>query len=276
MSAVFSFKYIRGNSLIHRLDSRTKILVVAVWTMMVILFYDLRVLLPLLILGFAAIPLSGLSLREVKKPIQFMVVFILLNGILTNFLVPDYAAKFVPRQTVLWHWGMITVTRETLFYSLVLAVRYLTIFPVVILFVLTTDPNRLAAGLAKMGVPYRLAFVFNIALRYLPTISHEFQQIVNAQRARGLAIDDSKTGFFTRVKRFSAVMVPLLMSSLDRMESVSNAMDLRCFGTRKERVWYYDSLLTALDYFVMAGAVVCLLVSFYLKRTVFTGLWLPF
>lgn len=275
MSTPLSFKYIRGESLLHRLDVRAKIAFLLAWIASILLFYDARVLALLLAGGLLLLLTSGVPLREIARPLWILAGFVLINAVLTNLFVPSAAARFVPTQTEVFRLGFIHLYRETAFYTLVLTLRYLSIFPMAILFIITTDPAGLANAATKLGLPYRLAFVLNIAFRYLPTVAYEFSQIVDAQRARGLRLDDRRAGYAQRLRQLAAIIVPLLLSSLDRVESIANAMDLRCFGVDRRRTWYHDGALGFRDYALLAGSAALLGLAITAKFTVFRGFWLP-
>lgn len=275
MRSALTFKYYAGDSLFHRLDGRTKMLILAGWIATVLLFWDFRVIAVLFLMSIGMLASTRVPWGTLKRPLLVLSIFVLFNAVFTNILVPSYASRWVAVQTTLLQVWKIHLTAETAFYTLVIALRYLTIFPVAMLFVLTTDPTRIANGVYRAHLGYKAAFVFQIAFRYLPTVSHEYLQIVNAQRARGLKLDDPKVGAWVRLKRTTSIVIPLLMSSLDRVEVVSNAMDLRAFGTSRTRTWYKDWDFQKLDYAVLATVALVFLVGLTLKLTVFRGFWLP-
>lgn len=275
MRSSLTFKYYAGDSLFHRMDARTKMLLLITWIATVLLFRDFRVLVVLFATSGLLLAATRIPWSHLRQPVLVMGIFILLNSILTNLLVPSYASRFVEVQTTLLQLGPVRVTAETAFYTLVLSLRYLSIFPVAMLFILTTDPTRIANGIYNAKLGYKAAFVFQIAFRYLPTVSHEYLQIVNAQRARGLRLDDKRVGVWVRVRQFARIVVPLLMSSLDRVDVVANAMDLRAFGTTRHRTWYHDGAFQRLDYATLAAMAVVLVLAIFLKLRVFSGFWLP-
>lgn len=275
MRSALTFKYYAGDSLFHRLDGRTKMLILVFWIATVLLFWDARVVAVLFAAGVGLLASARVPWKTMRRPLLIMALFVSFNAVFTNILVPSYASRWVAVQTTLLQAGPVRVTAETAFYTLVIAMRYLSIFPVAMLFVLTTDPGRIANGIYRAGLGYKAAFVFQIAFRYLPTISHEFLQIANAQRARGLKLDDPKVGVWVRLRRMSNIVIPLIMSSLDRVDVVANAMDLRAFGTTPRRTWYHDYHMHRLDLAVIAGSAAIFLTALTLKLTVFRGFWLP-
>lgn len=110
------------------------------------------------------------------------------------------------------------------------------------------------------GVSYRAGYAVSLALRYIPDVQREYTNISQAQQARGIDLS-GKDKFFTRLKNSVAILLPLVMSSLNRIETVSNAMELRGFGKEKKRTWYTYRSLKRNDWLVIAFAVVILVID---------------
>jgi energy-coupling factor transport system permease protein len=122
-------------------------------------------------------------------------------------------------------------------YELTVTLKYYTVVPVALLFILTTDPSEFAASLNKLHVSYNISYAIAIALRYIPDIQSDFINISHAQQARGIDLS-RKAKPWTRLKNITAILIPLIFSSLDRITVISNAMELRNFGKHKKRTWY--------------------------------------
>ncbi|MBO8163489.1 MAG: energy-coupling factor transporter transmembrane protein EcfT [Brevibacillus sp.] len=271
-----NFQYIPGRSFLHRMDGRTKLALLACWTGSIFLFYDIRILLVFLTAGFALIPLSHISFSRIRRMILMMIAFVTLTALLTNILTPSYAGKYVSVQHPLLTVAGLTITKETVFYSVMLIVKYLAIFPMAVLFILTTHPSRLASSLHRIGIPYKIAYSLNIALRYLPNVQREFMQIAHAQQVRGVSLEKGSGSIGKRLKAWVALLMPLFVSSLDRVETVSNAMELRGFGNRRSRTWYNATSFGKVDYVTFAASLALLALSIWLKLNVFTSFWYPF
>lgn len=272
MSTTMEFQYMNEQSLMHRLDARTKILLFIIWAICTFMFIDIRVLGALVILGFSLFPLSNIPFRKIRRMVLVMVLFLSLTAITTNILTPSYAGMYVKHQTILFSIGSIDITQETLFYCLTLMVKYLSLFPFAILFVLTTNPSVFASSLHKLGIPYKIAYSLNIAFRYIPNIQGDYNQISSAQQARGLG----KGAKNSRIKRAFTILFPLIWSSLDRVETISNAMDLRGFGNKKTRSWYNNTQFSKLDLWAAIIGLCFLGIMIYLRFTWFTTFWHPF
>lgn len=168
-----------------------------------------------------------------------------------------------------------TVTLETLFYLTVVTAKLYTIFPMALLFVFTTHPTEFAASLNKIGVSYKVAYAVSLTLRYLPEITKDFVNIIHSQQARGVDIS-KKVSLSRRIKNVSSVLIPLILSSLDKAEVISNAMTLRGFGKQKKRTWYNARSLGKLDLMVFLFMILLFSSYLYLRAGVEGMFWYPF
>ena len=126
-----------------------------------------------------------------------------------------------------------------------------------------TNPSEFAASLNKIGVNYKIAYSVSIALRYIPDIQNEYRDISFSQQARG--IDMSKKAKLTqRIKNSTSILMPLIFSSLDRIEVISSAMELRSFGNMKKRTWYNEKKFQGRDYFAMIIMLIIFLISMFI------------
>lgn len=150
--------------------------------------------------------------------------------------------------------GNYWVTREQLFYELNVLMKYVTIVPAVFMFVVTTNPSEFAASLNRIGISYNIGYAVAIALRYIPDVQDDFSKIRNAQEARGIEMT-GKAPLLRRIKNTAAIIFPLIFTSMDRIDVVSNAMELRGFGKHKKRTWYMGKKLETADYATLAVTV---------------------
>ena len=140
--------------------------------------------------------------------------------------------------------------------------------PSVLLFVCTTNPSEFAASLSRIGVSYRISYAVALALRYIPDIQREYRDISLAQQARGTEMS-KKASLVNRLKAASAILIPLILSSMERIETISNAMELRGFGKGKTRSWYSGRKFSKMDILCMVFCVLLMIVSLLL--TYFNG-----
>ena len=142
--------------------------------------------------------------------------------------------------------------------------KYVASIPSVILFVSTTNPSEFAASLNKLGVKYSIAYSVALALRYIPDVQKEYYEISKAQQARGIEMS-KKAPLMKRIKSAASILIPLILTSMDRVEIVSNAMELRGFGKRKKRTWYMGRPFRTTDILSMVCCALLVALSFWLN-----------
>jgi energy-coupling factor transport system permease protein len=119
------------------------------------------------------------------------------------------------------------------------------------IFLMTTNPSEFASSLNGIHVNYKAAYAVALTLRYFPDIQRDYTDIYLSQQARGLELS-AKAKFFDRFKNSLLIVIPLIFSTLDRIELISNAMDLRGFAKSKTRTWYTSRRLTRQDFLALA------------------------
>ena len=128
--------------------------------------------------------------------------------------------------------------------------KYASVIPFGIIFLLTTNPSEFASSLNGVKVNYKAAYAVALTLRYFPDIQRDYTDISLAQQARGLELS-SKAKFSDRFKNSLLIVIPLIFSSLERIDLISNAMDLRGFGKSRTRTWYTTKKMTKQDYIAL-------------------------
>ena len=268
MSGIFN--YINRESVIHRMSGATKLIVLILWSLAAMTSFDTRFLALLPILAFILFGLSKIRFSDVKFLVWFTFVFMVLNNLLIYIFSPEHGVTIYGSRTIIFEgYGRWTLTAEQLFYHLNVVLKYLATIPVVILFVSTTDPSEFASSLSKIGINYKVAYSVSLALRYIPDIQREFHDIMISQQARGLEMASKKQNIIKRLKNASAMLFPLIISSMDRIEVIANAMELRGFGKHKKRSWYSERPFRAPDY--TAIIFVCLLMVISLTLNFING-----
>jgi energy-coupling factor transport system permease protein len=265
--------YIERDSIFHKLDGSVKLLMLIAWTIFIFLFMDARIFMAMIILGFFMLYLAKLPFKTLRPLILFVVVFTILNSLVLILVTPDYGSLLAHRYTVVLNLGLIRLTSETLFFALTLSLKYLAILPITMLFIFTTHPSSFAGSLNRLGVPYKVAYAINIALRYIPDVNEEVKAIINAQEARGVDFKKGDAGIGKRMKNYASVLLPLLILSLHRVEVVSNAMDLRGFGRYPTRTWYCRKPLTAVDFIFASLALFLVIAGIYLRTRMKVSFW---
>lgn len=245
--------YIEKDSWIHRLTGSTKLLCFLMWSMTAMLSYDTRVLMVMLFLSYLMFKISRIDFKEIAFVFYFILAFLVINN-LAVFLFSPYEGVHIyhTRHDLVKLIGPYTLTWEQLFYQFNMTLKYLTIIPIGLIFLATTHPSEFAASLNKIGVSYKIAYSVAIAMRYIPDIQRDFIEISQAQQARGIDLSRNEK-LLRRLKNMGAILMPLVLTSLDRIETISYAMELRSFGKYKKRTFYSERPFRKQDGFALLG-----------------------
>ena len=258
------FNYIDRPSPIHALTGASKLVCLLAWSVAAMTSFYTPLLLALTVLALYLFRKAQLKFKDVSFVVGLMLVYILLNNILIFLFSPNHGPKLYGSTTPLLHIaGPYTLTAEQLFYHLNVVLKNACTIPIVLLFVCTTNPSEFAASLNTIGVSYRVSYSVSLALRYIPDIQREFREISQAQQARGVEMS-KKVSIIQRLKAASAILVPLVLSSMERIETISNAMELRGFGKKNKRTWYAARPFTPWDKLSMAACLGLMALSFLL------------
>jgi len=268
--------YIDKKSPIHSLDGSIKLLMLLVWTAVVFMFTDMRVFLTLIVVGGLLVRMANIKFKEVKPLVVFLLIFTFFNSIFLILITPTYGSKLIDQYTPIFNILGRPLTYETLWFAITLSLKYLSILPITIIFIFTTHPSRFASSLNKIGVSYKIAYAVNIALRYIPDVRDEFVNIMHAQEARGVAFRKGEDSFINRFKNYNTILIPLVLSSLNRVEVVSNAMNLRGFGAEKTRSWYNGKKYGKLDFLAIILLIAGVIIGIIISKFYLTGFWYPF
>ena len=220
-------QYVPGASAVHRLDPRTKILLMIAYIVLIFLVRSLAVfLVPLAFLVLTVllsrVPVS--YLWTAVKPMRLLIVFMFIINLF-----------FTPGGTPLFSFWRITIFREGLMQGLFITARLLLLVAGTSILTLTTSPIALTDGLEKLLMPlsklrfpaHELAMMMTIALRFIPTLMEETDRIRKAQMARGA--DFESGNLVKRAKAMVPVLVPLFVSAFRRADELAMAMESRCY-----------------------------------------------
>ena len=220
-------QYFPGNSIVHRLDPRTKLLalvgyIVALFMAKSWLSYGVCLVFLSLVIGISTIPMK--SIVKGMKPLVMILIF---TGLL-NLL-------FTGGENVLVKLGPITITGEGVIRAVFMVARILMLITGTFLLTYTTSPIALTDGLEsllnplkKIKVPvHELSMMMCIALRFIPTLIEETDKIMSAQKARGADFENGS--LMQRVKALVPILVPLFISAFRRADELATAMECRCY-----------------------------------------------
>ena len=251
------FNYIDRPSPVHRLTGATKFICLLLWSFAAMSTYDTRMLLVMGIASIILLKFARIKWTDISFMMGFTLVILLLNNLLVYLFSPQHGTEIYQSTTYLFGLkGYYAPTAEQLFYHFNYFLKYLATIPIVLLFVCTTNPSEFAASLNKIGIRYSVAYAVALALRYIPDVQREYHEISQSQQARGIEMS-KKASVINRLKSASAILVPLILSSMDKIEVVANAMELRGFGKNKKRTWYMGRKFRISD-------IICIVVCFVL------------
>lgn len=265
------FSYNFADTYIHRLSGLTKLICFLLLTFAVMFSYDIRVILVVMVFSFTILKVSKINFSQIRIMVVYTLIFLLTNALITFLFSPDRGVGiYGTRHEIFSLLGPYKLTLEQLLYQTTKFLKYASVVPLGIIFLLTTNPSEFASAINGIGVNYKAAFAVSLTLRYFPDIQREYHDISLAQQARGLDLS-RKAKFMDRFKNSLLIIIPLIFSTLDRIELISNAMDLRGFGKSRTRTWYSKKKLTVQDFAAIAVSAlifICtILVSIFINKS---------
>jgi len=258
--------YIDGASPIHTLTGATKLVVFLLWSIISMVSFKTPLLIGLAVLGIVFFGISKIRFSDIAFILKLTALFLVLNLAAIYLFAPEQGVQIYQTRHLVWKGlGRFTLTKEQLFYEFNIFLKYLTIIPPAILLVVTTHPSEFAASLNRIGIPYTASYSISLALRYIPDIQRDYESISQSQQARGLELS-RKASWGKRLKRTVPLLLPLIFSSLDRIDVISRAMELRGFGKYPRRSWYSSKPFSRAD-------IITLVISVILFSA---GVWITF
>lgn len=249
---------------IHRMTGAAKLICFLTWSVTGMITYDTWILCFMLVTGAIVFKISQIRFREISFVFSFILIFLLLNDLAIYGFSPQQGVLIYGTRHILMNLpGRYSITAEQLFYELNISLKYMSMIPFALLFIVTTQPSEFAASLNKIGVSYRIAYAVAITLRYIPDIQRNYGEIAMAQQARGIDLS-RKAGVRGRVRNAAVILLPLIFSSLERIETISNGMELRGFGKKKRRTWYSARPFALRDFFGIGVSAAVLIVALIL------------
>lgn len=242
------FSYNTVDTPIHRLSGLTKLICFLLLTFAVMFSYDLRVILGVMVFSLVILVLSKIRFSQIRLMILYVLIFVLTNAVISFFFSPEEGVRiYGTRHNIVDLYGDYKLTWEQIFYQVTKFFKYFSVIPLGIIFLLTTNPSEFASALNGIGVHYKAAFAVALTLRYFPDVQRDYHDISQAQQARGLELS-RKAKVADRFKNSLLIVIPLIFSSLDKIELISNAMDLRGFAKSDTRTWYTSRKFARADY----------------------------
>ncbi|GAK48428.1 cobalt ABC transporter permease [Secundilactobacillus oryzae JCM 18671] len=255
-------RYIPGDSWVHRMDPRSKMLLSFFFIFMIFFANNLLSYGLVFVVLFLAIMMARVSvgfLLKGLKPLLWLMVFTVLIQVF-----------FGAGGEVYWSWWTLQITHDGLISAAFILLRFLAIIMMSTILTLTTKPLQIADGVESLLKPLKvihfpvetLALMLSLALRFVPTLMDEAQKIMDAQRARG--VDFGSGGIKQQVKTVVPLLIPLFMNAFNRAEDIATAMDARGYRDGKNRTKYRELIWQRRDtisslIFVLSGIILFLI-----------------
>ena len=248
-------QYFPGTTVAHKLDPRTKILLVVLY---IVALFCAKGAVGYALLGVClalCVRISKVGVRQLVrglKPVLFIIIF---TGLLNLF--------FVPGETYLFEWGFLRISEEGVRNAVFMVLRIMLLIMGTFLMTYTTSPisltdglERLLGGLKRFHVPvHELAMMMSIALRFIPTLIEETDKIMSAQKARGA--DFESGSIIQKAKALIPILVPLFISAFRRADELATAMECRCYHGGEGRTKLHVLQYAGRDYGALTiGALV--------------------
>ena len=256
-----AFGYIPRDTPVHRLTGASKLIFTLLVSVAAMITFDTRLLVVIIVISLVLFKISQIKFSDFKYVLAIMILFLVVNNIAIFLFSPEEGVGiYGTRNEILHIAGRYYLTQEQLFYQFNVTVKYLAVVPIALVFFLTTEPGEFASSLNTLKVSFKVAFAVSLSLRYIPDIQQSYREISQAQQARGVDIS-KKAPIRARLAGILAILFPLVFSSLDRIELISNAMELRGFGRLKRRSWYKYRPFTRWDCVLVGVSILSVILS---------------
>lgn len=255
-------QYVPGNSFVHKLDPRIKILLSLVYIVDLFLVNNFKGYIFIVLFTILVIYISKVHISYIYKGLKPIFILIIFTGAINILMTPG-------KGTALFHWKFINVYKEGLILAAFMSIRLIFLIIGTSIVTLTTSPIELTDGIEKLlnpmkkiGVPaHELAMMMTIALRFIPTLIDETDKIMKAQMARGADIDSGN--IFNKAKSLVPILVPLFISSFRRADELAMAMEARCYRGGEGRTRMKKLIITSKDYVAVFSMCILLSVSIW-------------
>lgn len=250
-------QYFPGNSIIHRLDPRAKLIVTLLYIVALFMakfLVSYGVCLLVLIVGILLSRIRFSVFRKGLKPIMLIVIFTALMNLL-----------FSRGGDPLFSFGIVEITESGIWRAFFMMIRIIMLLMSTLLLTYTTSPLMLTDGLDRLLSPLKafrvpvhdFTMIMSIALRFIPTLIQETDKIISAQKARGA--DFESGSIIHRAKALIPILIPLFISAFRRAEELSIAMDCRCYNDGKNRTRLRQLTFHARDIVtIVFGVLLCI------------------
>jgi energy-coupling factor transport system permease protein len=279
-----TWRYRVRKSLIQSFDPRAWIIFYICYLTSSLMSWDLRLLIPLLLIALVTILTSGIKWYEMRRAWLFMGGFVVIFALLTfltgrggiEFYTQEHTITSLVAPFQIFGWRpKLDITVERTFFAASQLVRVFSVASMTILIPYSLNPAHYGITFRGLGLPDKIAYAMELTMRFIPTFARDFQLTLDAQRARGYEIEKLKGGLIAQVRKLAPLLVPVTIHAIAGSEDIIDAMDLRAFGVGP-RTWLEQLHYRPRDYVLTTFAAILVVVSMALS--LFGGfgqLWVP-
>ncbi|YAI81247.1 MAG: energy-coupling factor transporter transmembrane component T family protein [cyanobacterium endosymbiont of Rhopalodia sterrenbergii] len=264
---MFKFESVEHDTLFNRLDFRTKLVMIVTITLIAFI-WDSPITGGILALSVgSACLLAGIKLEYFRLVLKVMLPFYIFLLITMGFFNVDQVKTLVNKDTLTpifsipqtyWWIGGTSMSQEGIIYALNIIFKTLTMILIIPLAIFTTDINKMVVGMVQVKIPYKIVFVFSSTLRFFPLLLGEIENIIEAQKLRGLAIE--KMGLIFKAKVYSTVAVTLILNAMAKSQKLEVVLQSKAFSGSSNRTYLHKSLLTMTDYITIILLILLLII----------------
>jgi energy-coupling factor transport system permease protein len=278
-----TWRYRKRKSLIQSFDPRAWIIFYGCFMASSILLWDLRFLIPLLVIALVVVFTSRIKWHEMYRAWLFIGGFVVFFSLLTfltgrggmEFYTEEHPITSLSAPFTIFNWRpTLNITVERTFYALSQFVRVFSLASMTILIPYSLNPAHYGITFRGLGLPDKIAYAMELTMRFIPTFGRDFQLTLDAQRARGYEIEKLRGGLIAQVRKLAPLIVPVTIHAIAGSEDIIDAMDLRAFGIGP-RTWLEQLHYRRRDHVLIALAVLLLVVSVIFSLLGHARLWVP-
>jgi energy-coupling factor transport system permease protein len=264
-----NFSYINRNSFVHRLDPRTKIILLFAYSFIVIQTSNVWIIAIGFTLAIIYYFLAHLKWKETKQTWR-LILSISIGLALVNYILSAgnilqgvdvghihilLTLPFIGFRAQAPYLGIVPMlfSVESLVFLLTQLLRNVSIAAIAILIPFTIDPDQMGVAFKGIGLPDKFAYAVDLSFRFLPTVFRDFDMTMAAQQARGFELERRRGGLIKKIIRITPLILPVVIGSILGSDDIINAMELRCFGVGK-RTWLTKLHLVRVDYLLIVGS----------------------
>lgn len=273
----------RKGSLIQSFDPRAWFIFYACFLFSTLMFWDARFLAFFALTALFFLLTSRIRWGEIRRAALFLSFFVVFYALLT-FLTGRGGMEVYTEERVIttisapftifgWRPGL-DITLQRIFFAISQFMRLFSISAMTILIPYAINPAHYGITFRGLGMPDKFAYAMDLTMRFVPSYGRDFQQTLDAQRARGYELEKLKGGLFEQVRKMAPLIIPVTIHAIISSEDIIDAMDLRAFGVRP-RTWLEQLHYRRRDRILIALSVILLLVSLGMAMFGVGRFWIP-